>query len=80
VYSESPPAVFFFISSSLVLEKPRAGPPPEESGKIVFVSIRDGNFEIYIMNADRSDQHNISNNPDGGDLDPDWGPATETEP
>jgi hypothetical protein len=53
---------------------------PGENGKIVFSSIRDGNDEIYVMNADGSDQHNLSNNPDGGDLAPDWGIATETEP
>ena len=31
-------------------------------GKIAFVSDRSGNDEIYIMNADGSDQINISNN------------------
>jgi Tol biopolymer transport system component len=46
---------------------------PGENGKIVFSSIRDGNFEIYIMNADGSDQHNISNNP-AQDAYPSWSP------
>ena len=32
------------------------------------------------MNADGSDQHNISNNPDDSDLQPNWGPAVDTEP
>src|SRR5665647_290959 len=32
-------------------------------GRITFASSRDGNFEIYIMNADGSGQVNITNNP-----------------
>ena len=31
--------------------------------KIAFVSDRDGNFEIYIMNADGSGLVNLTNNP-----------------
>ena len=31
--------------------------------KIAFQSFRDGNFEIYIMNADGSDQTRLTNNP-----------------
>ena len=31
--------------------------------KIAFVSDRDGNFEIYIMNVDGSEQVNLTNNP-----------------
>jgi hypothetical protein len=50
-----------------------AAPSPEENGKIVFASIRDGNFEIYVMNGDGSDQHNISNNP-AQDAYPSWSP------
>ena len=30
--------------------------------KIVFMSERDGNYEIYIMNADGSGQINLTNN------------------
>ena len=32
-------------------------------GRITFASSRDGNFEIYIMNADGSGQINLTNNP-----------------
>ncbi|MBU7017297.1 MAG: PD40 domain-containing protein [Theionarchaea archaeon] len=39
--------------------------------KVVFVSDRDGNYEIYVMNADGTDQVNITNNP-ADDRDPDW--------
>jgi hypothetical protein len=36
---------------------------PEKNAQIAFVSNRDnGNQEIYVMNADGSNQHNISNN------------------
>ena len=57
-----------------------AAPPPEEIvEKIVFSSTRDGNFEIYIMNAEGSDQHNISNNPDDSDQQPNWSPAADTD-
>ncbi len=37
--------------------------PPEITDKIVFVSYRDGNTEIYIMNSDGSNQQNLTNNP-----------------
>ena len=37
--------------------------PNSSGGKIAFVSDRDGNSEIYIMNADGSDQQNLTNNP-----------------
>jgi len=37
------------------------GPAPA-AGKIGFVSDRDGNFEIYVMNADGSERTNLTNN------------------
>jgi len=47
--------------------------------KIVFVSDRDGNTEIYTMNSDGTNQTNISNNPGSGytygiDEKPEWSP------
>ena len=36
--------------------------PNSSGGKIAFLSDRDGNAEIYIMNADGSNQVNITNN------------------
>lgn len=48
----------------------------QEQQRIAFVSGRDRNNEIYVMNsADGSGQTNISNNP-AIDIDPDFGPAT----
>ena len=43
------------------------------NGRIVFVSSRDGNYEVYSMNSDGSGQTNLSNNP-AGELAPEWSP------
>ncbi len=43
------------------------------SGQFAFVSERDGNREIYIMNADGSGARNLTNNP-ADDWDPTWSP------
>jgi TolB protein len=41
--------------------------------RIAFTSRRDGNFEVYVMNADGSGQTNITNNP-ANDSGPEWSP------
>jgi Tol biopolymer transport system component len=47
---------------------------PGEDGKIAFSSDRDGNTEIYVMNAqDGSNQTNLTMNP-AFDFDPSWSP------
>src|SRR5207248_8779821 len=43
------------------------------AGQIAFTSGRDGNDEIYVMNADGSGQVNITNNP-AEDTYPVWSP------
>ena len=43
------------------------------NGLIAFQSERDGNFEIYVMNADGSDQRNLTRNP-AADIAPAWSP------
>jgi Tol biopolymer transport system component len=43
-------------------------------GKIAFVSERDGNAEIYLMDADGGRQRNLTQN-GAEDRDPDWRPA-----
>src|ERR687893_2407217 len=53
-----------------------AGTFPGPNGQIAFVSLRDGNDEIYVMNADGSDQTNLSNN-DADDFNPSWSPDGE---
>ncbi len=46
---------------------------PGDNGKIAFATNRDGNFEIYAMNADGTGQSNVTNSAglDGG---PAWSP------
>jgi len=46
---------------------------PGQNGKIVFVSDRDGNIEVYVMNADGSSQTRLTNNA-VNDFDPSWSP------
>jgi TolB protein len=43
------------------------------TGQIVFTSYRDGNFEIYVMDADGGNQENLTNHP-AFDYYPDWSP------
>ena len=45
-----------------------------ETGKIVFVSARDGDREIYIMNPDGSESENLTRN-SADDLYPVWSPT-----
>ncbi|MDE0300676.1 MAG: translocation protein TolB [Candidatus Poribacteria bacterium] len=43
------------------------------TGRIVFTSLRDGNAEIYVMDADGGNQENLTNHL-AYDVDPDWSP------
>lgn len=60
-------AVFLFSHSPSVYAQ------APETEKIVFVSKRDGNAEIYIMNPDGSQQVNLTQHP-AEDYDPAWSP------
>ena len=42
-----------------------------DGARIAFVSRRDGNYEIYVMNADGSGQTRLTNN-SAWDLHPAW--------
>jgi Tol biopolymer transport system component len=42
-------------------------------GKVAFTSARDGQFQIYVMDADGSNQTRLTNNPEG-DYGPAWSP------
>ena len=59
-----------FASLSAVLAK------APETAKIVFTSRRDGNFEIYSMNPDGSDQINLTQHR-ANDASPVWSPTGE---
>ena len=56
-------ALFVFSSDSMVWARE----------KIVFMSKRDGNAEIYVMNANGSEQINLTQHP-AADYDPAWSP------
>ena len=43
------------------------------TGRVVFTSLRDGNTEIYVMDADGGNQENLTNHP-AYDAQPDWSP------
>lgn len=44
-----------------------------DNTEIVFMSDRDGNYEIYVMNIDGANQRRLTNN-DEGDWGPSWSP------
>src|SRR2546427_6971940 len=68
-------------SSSSIAKTNRATRPLTQSqtpalkanGKIAFVSWRDGNNEIYVMNPDGSNQTNLTKN-SASDYEPAWSP------
>jgi hypothetical protein len=51
--------------------RPSRTPGAPATGRIAFTSDRDGNAEVYVMNADGSGQVNLTNNP-AGDAYPVW--------
>ena len=56
-----------------VLNSSEPSPPPCTTCKIVFVSARDGNNEIYTCNTDGSNITRVTNHP-GNDDQPTWSP------
>jgi len=64
-----------FSPNTLTPAPPTPTFPPRTtpSGLIAFESTRDGNSEIYVMNADGSNPHNLTNNP-ADDFSPVWSP------
>jgi len=63
------PTVFTYIVTFVLFLSPvimvaQTVPPDGRGGGVIaFNSDRDGNNEIYMMNADGSGQRNITNNP-----------------
>ena len=64
---------FALVVASVTLVPVGRAAFPGANGKIAFGSFRDGNFEIYVMNADGSNQTNLTNNP-ASDQGPSWSP------
>jgi hypothetical protein len=61
-----------FMLPSLLNQQQSAFPTfPGENGKIFFSSTREGNTEIYVMNADGTSPKRLTNNP-AADYEPDW--------
>jgi hypothetical protein len=59
------PLVLASVVAAVVAAVPGTARPayPGANGQIAFASERDGNFELYRMNADGSDQTRLTNNP-----------------
>lgn len=60
-----------FLSSALLSADGRGQAP--KTAKIAFTSFRDGNSEIYVMDADGKNPRNLTNHP-GSDEYPTWSP------
>ncbi len=52
----------FLILSLLLAGCGGGGSSPDLVSQIAFASARDGNYEIYVMDADGSNQTNLTNN------------------
>ena len=70
-------AVLFIISARYIqgqtVPTQQVSTPSQPSGRIAFTSRRDGHAQIYVMNADGSNQVNLSQN-DFNDSQPAWAP------
>ena len=64
------------LTSKLAEDRSAADTEPDwspDGTRITFASDRDGDFDIYTMDADGSDVAQVTNSP-GGDFSPDWQP------
>jgi Tol biopolymer transport system component len=62
-----------FAASTMVWVSPAEATLSGEEGLIAYVSDRDGNDEIYVMEPDGSNQLNLTNHP-ASDSSPSWSP------
>ena len=51
-----------------------------DGSKIAFTTNQDGNSEIYVVNADGTGLHNITNNVENQDTTPAWSPTAPRSP
>src|SRR3990170_3709760 len=68
-------AVIALAFAALLLTSACDGGGQPATAKIAFVSDRDGNAEIYVMNADGSGLTNLTNNPESDFFRNAWSPA-----
>jgi len=66
-------AIVLVIVSAVMMEPVSSGTFPGTNGKIIFASDRDGNKEIYVMDADGSNQTRLTTN-SSLDVEPSWSP------
>ena len=67
-------AIVLVIVSAVMAEPVSSGAFPGTNAKIAFWSDRDGNYEIYVMDADGSNQTNLTNSNDLYERFPSWSP------
>ena len=72
-YDDNPNATLANLSSFWEVRNFTLQPTAAEPAKIVFSSARDGNTEIYVMDADGSGQTRLTTNP-AYDANPAWSP------
>jgi WD40 repeat protein len=72
-YDDNPNATLADLSSFWEARSFGLQPTAAEPAKIAFTSDRDGNFEVYVMDADGSGQTRITTNP-AADEYPSWSP------
>lgn len=58
---------------SVIVISPTPTPTPIPVNKIAFASTRDGNYELYVMNPDGSNQNRLTIS-EGNDWTPSWSP------
>ena len=63
----------FFLASVIVLVLTQLIVEVDAQAQIIFVSQRDRNPEIYVMDADGGNQHNLTSDPNN-DWNPSWSP------
>ena len=66
-------AITFTLLAAMLVGCDGTTPTSTLTGRIAFVSDRDGNVEIYVMDADGSNLTNLTNNP-AYDWLPVWSP------
>ena len=69
----TPAATFAPTEAPTITPSPTATPFGGGTGQIAFASNRTGSMQIWLMNIDGSQQHPITNLPDGA-CDPTWSP------